>query len=378
MIYLLVFSISCLLIAIGEKKNKLFLVLGLALPILLAAMRDETVGIDIHTYVTPTFDNAKSSYSFLHFALLNKSILSTRDLEYGFTFISYLATKFFGGLWGVLFVYDLIMVLCIYYSIIEFNKTNLLYSEIGNKIKIWHGMYVYYMLFYNMSLTMIRQSLACSLVLLGVILFINKKTLKSIICIIIAMSFHSTALISITIIAMYLLLKMKKRIIQKIIFTIGVIVFVLGGQGYWVALNLLNNLVTVSGRYLSYTYMWLQGNGVNLAWLYMIVISVLSILYLYKKHKNLINQYFLYLSLWSIFLFPLSVVSANAGRIEYYFMYFFIISTSMMPVAFKNVRWKGKQVSVYLMLVFGLVYWLGTTGLNDSTGTVNYELAFYK
>ena len=270
------------------------------------------------------------------------------------------------------------MVLCIYYSIIEFNKTNLLYSEIGKKIKIWHGMYLYYMLFYNMSLTMIRQSLACSLVLLGVILFINKKTVKSIICIIIAMSFHSTALISIPIIAMYLLLKMKKRMIPKIIFTIGVIVFVLGGQGYWVALNLLNNLISVSGRYLSYTYMWLQGNGVNLAWLYMIVISGFTILYLYKNHKNLINQYFLYLSLWSIFLFPLSVVSANAGRIEYYFMYFFIISTSMMPVAFKNIRWKGKQVSVYLMLLFGLVYWLGTTGLNDSTGTVNYELAFFK
>ena len=48
--------------------------LGLALPVLLAAMRAETVGIDIHTYVTQTFDNAKSSYIFVHFALLNKSI----------------------------------------------------------------------------------------------------------------------------------------------------------------------------------------------------------------------------------------------------------------------------------------------------------------
>jgi len=378
MIYLVVFSISCLLFAIGEKKYKFCFVLGLILPTLLATMRADTVGVDVHVYVTPTYEHAKSANDISQFIMFNKSDLMTKDLEFGFIFISYLAANFFGGLWGLFFVYQLIMMLCIYYSIVEFSKLNLLHSESDCSIKIWHGMYVYYMLFYNVSLMMIRQSLACSLVLLGVILFVNKKNIKSIICIVLAISFHSTALIAIPMIAMYILLKEKGQIIQKIILFIGVIVFILGGQGYWIVLNILNNFITIPGRYMSYAYMFLQGNDINLAWVYMITISVITVYRLYQKYKTLINRYMLFLTFWSVFLFPLSIASANAGRIEYYFMYFLVLSIPMMTKAFKNVYCKDKRASVYMILLFGLIYWLGTIGLNDYTGTADYEFAFFQ
>ena len=377
MIYLIVFAISCLFIAIGEKKkrNRLLLFFGLALPILLATMRAETVGNDISTYVKPIYENAKVAGDFTHFVALNRSDLATRDLEFGFSLISYWATKITGGLWGLFLAYDLIMVLGVFFAINVYNQT-----EIGRKkkIKIWIAMYVYYMVFYNMSLTMIRQSLACTLVLLGAMLFIHKKIIKSIICIIAASLFHSTALLGIPIIAIYIVLQCKKVKIQGAIWVIGIIIFVLGGKGYWVVLNFLNRFISVPGRYMSYAYMWLQGEGVNLAWLFLISISVITAWYSFKKDKSLINHYLLYLALWSVFLFPLSVASANAGRVEYYFMYFTVLSIPMMKYAFSGARLNGKKADVYMVLVFGLIYWLGTTGLNDYTGTSDYIFAFLK
>ena len=375
MIYLIMFVLSCLIISIGETKKqyKWLIAFGLALPILLATMRAETVGSDILGYVKPTFLNAKIASNLGDFFRYNSQSLKTRDLEYGFLILSFFAVKLSGGLWGMFFVYEFIMIISIYYGVKEYN---LYIADPKYKVKIWQAMFVFYTLFYNMSLTMIKQSLACCLVFASVMFFINRKYMKMTICLIVAVGFHTTAIIGLPILAMYFVLIGKKIMLQRVILIVGLIFFALGGRGYWVVMNFMSRFINISGRYLSYSYMWEQGNGANIAWLFLIIIAAATTAVLNKKNKTQINQYLFYMSLWSVFLYPLSVASSNAGRVEYYFIYFMMISLPLLKPAFEKIKFGYRMISKYLVILIGLVYWVGTTGLNDYTGTMPYVFAF--
>ena len=80
------------------------------------------------------------------------------------------------------------------------------------------------------------------------------------------------------------------------------------------------------------------------------------------------------IAIYSMSLFPLSIASANAGRVEYYFLYFIILLMPLIEYGMYRFKINGTNASKAIVIVFTLVYWIGTVGLNDMTGTIHYIL----
>jgi len=156
---------------------------------------------------------------------------------------------------------------------------------------------------------------------------------------------------------------------------------------YFIAMSFLGRLGIVSGRYLSLTYMDFTGSDLNLAFVYAIVgFSFFSFL-LYRDNKESRDAKYMFITNLSMFAFiPLSIISANAGRILYYYLYIGLFTLPMVrnvngkTYKFDSIRVKAgnKQLVFFTTFAFGLIYWLGTTGLNDYTGTINYAMSWFR
>lgn len=377
MLYVLMFGTSSFLFYLGDKTKErgrlLFHFLGVLLPVLMAALRDERIGNDILGYVKPMFLQAGRSDSLADYFIGLASRLNTRDLEYGFSIIGYIATKTTGSLQGVFGIYEAIMIIPIYLAIRKYNE-NITAKYNVPQIKMWMGMFCYYTMFYNMSLTMVRQSLACSLLVYCMICFMSGYKIRAFLILASAISFHSTAAVGIVIILLFLCIESEWKCIRRLIIPLGILFAVAGGQMYWIVMKLLSKIIPIPARYLTFEYMWNQGNGLNIAFIYLIFCAFICAWDV--QFRNIANNKFLifekYIVWCAIFLTPMSIAAANVSRVLYYFFYFFIF---IIPLAAdRNTRFRTNN-KTWIPVLICIVYWLGTVLFNDYTGTVNYILA---
>lgn len=374
MVYWSMFLSSLLFLYISEKINigrKVLVFIGLLMPIVLASLRNESVGIDISTYIKPMYRCVMSSNNFSNYVWQLKNNFETRDLEWGFVFIGYFSSKILGGIWGMHFIYEAVIIINIYLSIKKFNN-NLAEKCKVHEIPVWLGMFIYYTSFYNMSLTMIRQSVAVSFSMFSIICFMSKEYKRTIVYLLAAVLIHSTSIFSLVFIVLYYIVNSDRKILKRLYWVFLIVFTFFGRKLYFVLLKLVNYFIPVSARYLSETYMDFTGNDLNLAWFFMIIVSITVTWFLYKKQKqNRICEYMFFLMLTQIMFLPLSVISSNAGRILYYFMYFTVLT---IPILRDAIKFSGnRKIAANIMVVlYGVIYWLGTVGLNDITGTAHY------
>ena len=369
------FTISSFFFYLGDrygKKSRWILdVVGILIPLLMATFRTETVGNDVLGYVKPMYLCAYNASNFIGYETALLSQLSTRDLEFGFSLIGYIGTKLTGSLCGVFFLYELVMLVFIYLSIRKYN------DEISKKynlpqIKIYIAMFCYLTLFYNMSLSMMRQSMACSLIVYCIVCLIAEQYIRSAISLMGAILMHSTAAVGFVLILLYICIDRKWKNIRKLIIPAGLVIAAFGGQMYWIIMDFLSRFIPIPARYLAFEYMWNQGKGVNLAFLYLIGCAFFSV-WLLKFRKDKKNNYYIFLEyiIWcSVFLTPMSIAAANVSRVLYYFFYFFVLLIPM--TANRGIRIKMKHKS-FIPLLICTVFWVGCVLLNDYTGTLSYK-----
>lgn len=273
MIYLVTFIISSIFLAIGDRRNgikrKILYFLGLAFPILLATFRNTDVGIDVGTYMQPMFKCYVSSNNISQYLKLMDQNYSTHDLEIGFVLVGYITSLITNSINGMFFIYQLIINICVFYSIVIFNKYVANKWNIS-KIPTWIGMLIFYMCFYNMSLTMIRQSVAVSLSTLGIMLFIAKKYKSSVLLLLLACFQHSTAIFSVAIIALYIIVDTDRKLIKFLYWSFLLLFAFFNKELYFLILNFMSLFINISGRYLSQSYMNFNNSNVNIAWLYIV------------------------------------------------------------------------------------------------------------
>lgn len=376
MIYLCMFMLSSFFFYLGDryrKKNRAFFDgIGITIPLLMATFRAETVGNDIIGYVKPMYLCAKNARGYCEYISALRSQLSTRDLERGFSFLGYIGTKLAGSICGVFFLDDLVMLIFVYLAVQKYNE---IISEQYKlpQIKVSIAMFCYLTLFYNMSLTMMRQSLACSLILFCVVSLIAGQYMRSTISFVCAVTMHSTAVVSIVFVLLFVCIDRNWVKVRKSIIPIGLLFSALGGKMYWIIMNFLSKFIQIPGRYLTYEYMWNQGSGINLAFIYLIGCSFFCV-WILKSKKTRNNNYLLileYIVWFTVFLMPMSVAAANVSRVLYYFFYFFILLIPM--TANTDIRIKMKCRAA-IPITICMVFWMGTVLFNDSTGTLKYLL----
>ncbi len=382
-IYLVGFSISLMLIHLIEykplKSNTFifFSFIALLIPCCIAGLRSSSIGTDVEGYALPMYRVAKDSDSFLSF--LNTSwrhvytMRKISDIELGFDITVYFSAKVFGSFQALLFIIEALTIIPIYKTLIK--KRSIISPCLG--------MLTFYMIFYNVSLNILRQGICMAFVLLSYCYFTENKKIHATVLLIIAILFHTSGLLGLIIVAMYVYLKgnpqrkeidnikRKKgfrrwelyKLMILILASLGVTVF------YGVIILVLQRLgLSTYARYLSMGTSILPGQ---------IILRLPPFLFAMLEWKQLkkdpLSLFYIGIMIIELFLSQLSGNIVQTIRISLFFKNLFII---IIPVLYKHSIGRYKQIIRIGIPVYLIIYWVYNFVIQGSGETYPYLFYF--
>lgn len=355
--YILIFCICLTITFIGEKtykNNKLAAYICFTLSIsmisIFAAIRDFNVGIDLKVYGIRLFEYSQNFDSLNEYLNLYKS-------EQLYQLVNYIFSHSFGNIRFFLFFMTFIQLLIIYKYSIKYNYKTVTFSLL-----------IYLLLYFNTSLNIIRQTFAIFIIIIAFQNLKENKILKSLLLILIASYFHSSALIMITMIPIYYLSKSKnsyKKLI--IILIIALSIF----SGLDILLNYANHLPIFIRKYLGY----IRNADTNLNVIFLIykIIFLFFFLQGLKYCKNN-KEYpiYVYFAVFDVLFYYLSSFIKYGYRLSYYFLIFYIFS---IPFTQNNIENKNaKKTYTFIMIMLSIGYWILRYKIIGYDGTLPYKV----
>lgn len=167
---------------ISKNRIKAYILasIGIFTICIFASIRALDVGTDTSGYPIYYMQLAKYSNSF-------KEMLNTNsDFRYEpiGAFLVYFCSLFTDKSWLLLFFYQFFTILPVYIASLQFK----------DELSVTNSMCVYLFMFFNNSLNMMRQSVSCAFILLGLALIIKKKSIYKVIAtLVFALLFHRSA-----------------------------------------------------------------------------------------------------------------------------------------------------------------------------------------
>ena len=332
MIYLIVFFFSFLFIKMGRKieknkKKKIAFIcygIGILAPAILAGVRDYTIGTDVMVYGNIWFNRAVDASNLRDY--IQWGVVSQLGIVY--LVLNYVVAMVSDNPHVFYFVLALLINLLIFKG---------LYS-CRQYINIDFGMLLFYLLFYNNTLNLLRQSLAIAIIMSGFGYVINKKFFKYIIIVMIAGLTHSTALLGILIYFIYNIQFSKYKNLVKA----GIIAALLGFVMLYQ--SIVSYLVTkglILSRYV--TYADEQSGGGKIVRLVLFCLPVIVLFYfIYKKvRKDIWYNFGFMIILFCSFLSILLFFNPITSRIAMYFDYYFIL---LIPLLTKHINLSGGNI----------------------------------
>ena len=379
-IYLMSFAVSLLLIAFTEKRRKayfiFFSIIALLIPCLVAALRAECVGTDILVYVKPMTQNAIGSNNFSHY--WNSSWFSVwRDKfvyehEIGFATLVYVVAKLTGNMGAVLFSIQAVTIVPIFVALAMNRK----------KAPVWLGMLMFYLMYFNSTLNMMRQWMAMGLLLLSFQLLLNKKYWLTAIFTVVAVLFHYSAVIILPVYFIWWFLQLfrKGTLVQGDIKVSSrmIIIIAVGLFGVVALMNvdlMLKLMIRLGfGRFSNY----LSGNDLSILLGQVVLrIPVLGITAVSWKRFSKSTPhagFFLTMMILDLLASQLSSVATYAFRISFYFAMFSLLAVPQL-YACQKTPFEKKIVALGLSAFF-LVYWYYTYCYVGAHETIPYVFEF--
>lgn len=198
-IYLICFLVTIIAAFINEKivkmkRRDIFLsmltgAMVILPPAIIAGLRDFSVGIDVNLYVKPVFDYASN----VAFPYELFKISSISDIEPGFRIFAYIISRFTNNAHWFLFAISFLIGSCVYYSLLVLRQ----------KCSIMIGQVIYLLMFYHESYNLVRQYIAVSITLVAITFLIRKKIKLYFIFTVLAISFHTTAVLGLVCFLIY-------------------------------------------------------------------------------------------------------------------------------------------------------------------------------
>lgn len=383
-IYLICFAVSCLFLKIADLSKKgaiynIFIIMGLIIPCILAGFRADTIGTDVQVYVKPMFEAALSSSDFSQYQgmrwIASWTYMYVHDIEIGFSLLVYIIAKVFGNMTVLLTCIEILIIFPFYKGLSYFKKD----------FPMWLCMLVFYLMNYNVTLNMMRQWIAMSLLFYGFKYVIEKKLKKFIFIVLVAMTFHTTAILGILFYFIYSFIysgKNKKRIkifissrkyislenLNKVfIITIVVCLALLSIQSIAIFLNNIE-----LGKYAAY----IQGD-VYLLPIQIILRAPFIILILlnWNKYNEKYNMapIFLVMMIIDLLVSQLGSISQYSWRIATYFSMFNCLSYPSICLIWKK---RITRISCDILLIMYLIsYWVYYFVLKGVHQTIPYIIA---
>lgn len=325
-----------------------------------SGLRDVTVGIDTKNYLGyfnsiinngPNLENVNLSTLFI-----------PSGFELGFTIYTYLVSLFTKSFAVYLFITSVLIYTPVYLFIKKYSSDYYL------------SFVIYYCLFFFGSMTLLRQSIAMSILLLGTKYIVNRNRIKFVLIVLLAASFHVSALIGLLLYAVY----------NKSLSKFTVLVTTAIASFVFVAMSVLVKYAAV----INYRYEFYLDRidsfslASYLAFCLYLFILILLLLLQSKKNKlanTPIKQNFLVItSFASLIVIGLSIRVNSLDRLSLVYLIYTIISIPLFISSSKNSI-RPAYIKLFLVCMF-LAYatvillirpeWFGVTNYLTNTELV--------
>lgn len=373
------FTLSCFLLYIAEKQkriNLIFIIISLFsiwIPCLIAGLRADSIGTDVLIYAKPLYQLAEDAGSFSDFMTMRwYSVWRYKyvtEFEPGFCVLVYLSTKLFHSFGAVLFAIEACVVVPVWIGLVRQK----------DKISTALGMFVFYMLFFNCSLNIMRQSIAMAFLFLGFSYLIDKSKMKYLCFVIIAFLFHKSALIGLLILVLSYFLEGNYAVgcqIKKLRFHMGaanikefrigritfhsrivrILLIAAAGFGALLFLSVIFRVLSAVG--LSFVRQYIVGNIQILPKQLLLRIPILLLFAMnwkkIQKESDMASLYVVMLIL-DLIASQLASIYEQSARIAFYFSEYNIFSYPLLIKTFENGKWKFIK---YFIILYLIAYWM--------------------
>lgn len=285
-------------------------------------------------------------YSFLEMSKNDKVFELVKNGYYkepGWALLNYIFSKPYGFFWIVAILN--IIQNYIYYRFIHDNV---------NPTRRWKSLSLYLFLtnFYVLNFSMKRQGFAIALCLAAGMYAVKKRWMPAVIIVMIASTFHLSALIFLPFIFFWLLPFKKGSIYAITFFVISVILFLVKDSTTKIFMLLINNVSSIT-VYLDYTNTiegW--GNTLGVGFLLNSVLYLVFFLFIINRFDEFtLNQkLFLLYSCIAFLIIPFQIiVTSIVGRIGTYFSVYQIV---MVPIIYSKIKNKLVKYTVAIIYIF--------------------------
>lgn len=330
---------------------------------MLAALRKPGVGIDSGTYAYTDFQIARTSSSFSAYYIRS----SVREVLY--TIIVYLTSRISSSFFLLYFISQLLIIAPVYYSLF-------LIKDRRKELSLAVSYCAFLFLYYNLSLNIIRQSMATSFILLGYTLYkLNRKLIASTALLFIcAVLIHSFAIIVApsTILLDKIINDYKKDLWKKILIVGTILLAVINVDS--IILLVAKIAPGIMTKYVN-TFNYINRSGLSygdtLMKLVFFIACVVATKKKVRKKEFSLKSYTFLGAVGMAFQF-VSIVSEYLIRISYYYQFFMIVPIGSFYASFvKNNKITMKVVSVILLFLYWYIVYVNW----DWHGTMPFELA---
>lgn len=325
-----------------DKIGKvIFIAFTLCIPSILSAIR-YGIGTDYFNYVR-IFENVNSG-------------ISTRS-EPGYVLLNFIVGSLGGNIHHLFFIVSFMTILFVY----------LFLNTYKEEFSIGLGIFIYLILYYNISLNIVRQSLAVVIVLYAFKFIEKRKALKFYLFIGIAMLFHVSAIVILPFYYIYNNLA-NKSILLKLFIYIVIFIAIVNYQTFieFIGINILRN-----PYYLHYAQSEAVDMGIGLFIIYAPTVMLGAIFYnkLNSINSNFKFYYFLLIIGFILRLLPYF----GASSLERIADYFLVSQVWLVPFYYRTFNVKNYSVLFSnFLIIFYMIHWFYLVIVLGGAGTVPY------
>lgn len=358
--YLIVYACSVSLFYAGQKSHRgavPLYICALLLPALLAGLRDYSIGTDVLVYGNAWFRLAVRSEDF--WGYFNHVRSGGSGLLYAL--FNYIISR----------VFDSPHVFYFFWMLAELTLVFLAAKRLEDVVDVPFAMLTYYLLFYNTSLNILRQSMAMIIILFGYDDIRKNRVFRYGILVVVAMLFHASGIVGLALYVLHFILQRRLKKLWKFfaILCCGMAAVLCTKIAEWIL-----QLGILGARYAHYlTDIEGSAGRFNRIVLYGSVAFLLFFLTVKPKEHTTEHEDIKMYMLCSFLFFPIGAHYGFANRILYYFDIFAVFG---LPLLADHLRvqftFNGKKRTMILAGMCMLVYWIVGFGYLGWSETVPY------